>query len=217
VALSLLLTCAALDHYPGAHRPLGYAGLFVPDQPSLASADAAQAGAPRQAAGVFAYLKPTHPQYRATVAALAQLKVPVRVYASGVAAPAGAAHLDWHLRPLPLAGALAGATLVVCHAGMGVVGAALHAGRPLVLLPGSYEQLLTARNVERLGAGLWVHPEAGADRVRKALKRALDDATLAQAAGAFARANARAPGATTAWLAETAGRIHAIAAGGRAG
>lgn len=209
---TFLLTYPELDHYPGAVRSSTYAGAPVATTPEV-SAALARGDAVLGQSRVFAYLKPMHAQFQAAVSALAGLKVPVTVYAGGAPAPIGAGHLDWHLLPLDVGAAIGGASLVVCHAGHGLVCQALLAGRPLFLLPGSYEQLLTARNVATLGAGAWIHPDAMGSQVRKGLVRSLADAHLANGAGVFARARQRNPGQLTAWLAESTDRICALAAG----
>ncbi|MBL8379707.1 MAG: hypothetical protein JNM79_17695 [Burkholderiales bacterium] len=211
VDLTFLLSYPELDHYPGAARTCGYAGVPVAataDGPTTLAID--RDGVARPA--VFAYLKPKHPQFHAVARALAGLKVPVTVYAGGAPAPDGAGHLDWRLLPLEVDAAIRATSLVVCHAGHGLVCQSLLAGRPLFLLPGSYEQLLTARNVAALGAGIWIHPEAVEGQVRKGLLRSLADAGPARKAWAFAQAHQRTPGQLTAWLAESADRICALAA-----
>lgn len=215
VGLTFLLSYPELDHYPGAARTCGYAGA-----PVAATAGGAALSPDRDGVappGVFAYLKPMHPQFHAVARALAGLKVPVTVYAGGAPAPDGAGHLDWRLLPLDVDTAIRAASLIVCHAGHGLVCQSLLAGRPLFLLPGSYEQLLTARNVAVLGAGTWIHPEAVEGQVRKGLLRSLGDAGLARKACAFAQVHQRAPGQLTAWLAESADRICALAARREAG
>ncbi|MFN0160375.1 MAG: glycosyltransferase [Burkholderiales bacterium] len=212
VEQTLLLTYPELDHYQGAERACGYAGAPVATMPE-ASETLMHGQAENSRPSVFAYLKPMHAQFAAAVNALAGLKVPVTVYAGGAPAPSGAGHLDWRLQPLDVGAAIGAATLVVCHAGHGLVCQALLAGRPLLLLPGSYEQLLTAYNVAALGAGAWIHPEAVGSQVRKGLVRSLADADLTRNAGSFARAHQRTAGQLTAWLAECTDRICALAAG----
>jgi UDP:flavonoid glycosyltransferase YjiC (YdhE family) len=65
--------------------------------------------------------------------------------------------------------------VVVCHAGHGTVAVALLGGRPLVLLPRSAEQIMTADNVVRYGAGKTVLPGPGAPSVRRQVQAIVDD------------------------------------------
>ncbi|MDP3716059.1 MAG: glycosyltransferase, partial [Burkholderiales bacterium] len=76
---------------------------------------------------------------------------------------------------------------VVCHSGLGTVTATLRAGKPLLLLPAQLEQYLLARNVEKLGAGLTVHPETAAPDFAGSLRRLLDESVYTQRAEALAQ------------------------------
>jgi len=76
---------------------------------------------------------------------------------------------------------------VICHSGLGTVNAMLRAGRPLLLLPGQLEQFLLARNVEKLGVGITVHPETAAPDIAGALARLVAEPFFTDHARALAQ------------------------------
>lgn len=70
---------------------------------------------------------------------------------------------------------------VLSYGGHGLVAESLLAGKPLALVPGNLEQLLTARQVARLGAGVLAPDANVCDLIERAL-----DSTVAAAAQRFA-------------------------------
>jgi MGT family glycosyltransferase len=74
------------------------------------------------------------------------------------------------------------ATLVVTHAGLGTVMAALRHGVPLLCMPMGRDQFFNAAMVERLGAGRSIDVKAGADTIRDAVRSLLDDSAANAAA-----------------------------------
>jgi MGT family glycosyltransferase len=118
------------------------------------------------------------------VDALGALRVRVAV-TTGPAIPAAAltapantvvAQFVPHDRLLPRA------ALVVTHAGLGTVLAALSHGVPLVCLPMGRDQFFNAAMVERLGAGRTIGMEAGADAIRAAVEGVLADPAVKDSA-----------------------------------
>jgi UDP:flavonoid glycosyltransferase YjiC (YdhE family) len=75
------------------------------------------------------------------------------------------------------------AAVVISGAGHGMVGRALTAGKPLVLVPGGGDQRELANRVARLGAGIVVHRLG---RIAAATRRILRDESYAIAAGRIA-------------------------------
>jgi UDP-N-acetylglucosamine:LPS N-acetylglucosamine transferase len=69
--------------------------------------------------------------------------------------------------------ALQQAEVVVCLGGAGTVGAALRAGRPLLMLPSQSEQVLTALRVRATGAGLVLGTAEVASQLRPSLNALL--------------------------------------------
>jgi UDP:flavonoid glycosyltransferase YjiC (YdhE family) len=81
-----------------------------------------------------------------------------------------------HDRLMPLA------DVVITHAGLGTVHAALAHGRPLLCLPMGRDQLDNAARVVRRGAGIRLAPKASPAKIRAAVQRMLDDGRFAAAA-----------------------------------
>jgi UDP:flavonoid glycosyltransferase YjiC (YdhE family) len=159
---------------------------------------------------VFAYLRPGGRQFAPVSELLGRMRWHVRAYAGGLKPPpAGAARIDWSDRPLPT-GALRDCDAVLCPGGHGLTCAALLAGKPVLVLPEFAEQMLTARNVEALGAGLCVHPAADARALRRALNRLADDAGMRARALEFATRHAAQRRSATVRLAEFAERVHGL-------
>jgi MGT family glycosyltransferase len=96
-----------------------------------------------------------------------------------------------HDRLMPLA------DVVVTHAGLGTVHAALTHGRPLVCLPMGRDQLDNAARVVTRGAGVRLAPKANAAKIRAAIRRVLDDGRFAAAARRLQTAMALDDSATT--------------------
>ena len=90
-------------------------------------------------------------------------------------------------RFVPHAAVLRHARLVITHAGMGTVHAALAAGVPLVCMPGGRDQDDVAARVVFHGAGLRVGQGSSAGKFRRTVERALADESLRENALRFAR------------------------------
>ena len=67
--------------------------------------------------------------------------------------------------------------LFLSHGGMNSVNESLYFGVPLLLFPQQDEQLMVARRVESLGAGLCMNPgiKTGAEEIIQAVRRVLSD------------------------------------------
>jgi UDP:flavonoid glycosyltransferase YjiC (YdhE family) len=81
---------------------------------------------------------------------------------------------------------LAAASVVVAGGGHGVLGKALAAGVPLVLVPGGGDQRDLSRRVARLGAGVVIERDATPRRLAAALVRVLAEPAYRAAALAAA-------------------------------
>jgi len=202
--ITILATYPELDHHQGAVRESAYAGHFsMADGLGFAWHDVP---GPR----VLAYLRPEVANFQAIVASLARLPGQVQLYAGGMVRDRGAVAgygLAWHATPLPVPAALTECDLVVCHGGHGLVCEALLAAKPVLIFPSNHEQTLTALNVERLGAALWVHPQDNERKIARALERGWKDAGLRRQAAKFALTHSLAADTATARLADHADRI----------
>jgi UDP:flavonoid glycosyltransferase YjiC (YdhE family) len=127
----------------------------------------------------------------ATIAARGIVTTGAAVDPAGITAPDGVTVTDWvdHAAVLP------DADVMVSHAGLASVAGALHAGVPIVATPIGRDQPLNAEQVERLGVGVSVPPDAGADAIASAIRRVASDTGIHDAARALALASARSGGA----------------------
>ncbi|HZQ87058.1 MAG TPA: glycosyltransferase [Acidimicrobiales bacterium] len=106
------------------------------------------------------------------------VQVGTHLSADAFAVPANAAVTGY----VPHAAVLPHAALVVTHAGLGTVSAALACGVPLVCLPLGRDQPLNAARVDAVGAGRVVPPDAPADTITAAVTDVLDTARYRDAA-----------------------------------
>jgi MGT family glycosyltransferase len=95
---------------------------------------------------------------------------------------------------VPHAAVLGEADLVVTHAGLGTVHAALRAGVPMVCVPDGRDQTDNAARVVAAGAGVRLGRRASASKLRNAIATALEDSSLREGAGRLAAAFSREDG-----------------------
>ena len=142
-------------------------------------------GAPR----AFAYLKGGYPGLAGTMRALAQGFLTV-CYVPDVEAGREPPLVDpaivYSDKPVNLDAAFAGASVCVCHAGVGTICRSLLAGVPLLMLPMIGEQGLNALAVQRIGAGIALPPTASERDIASALARVHADPAMRASARAFA-------------------------------
>lgn len=98
----------------------------------------------------------------------------------------------------PHAALLPHVDVMVTHAGLGSVAAALHHGVPLVCTPISRDQPLNAARVASLGAGIALDVGAGTDEIAAAVRALLDDPSYRAAARSLADESRAAGGAAAA-------------------
>jgi UDP:flavonoid glycosyltransferase YjiC (YdhE family) len=77
--------------------------------------------------------------------------------------------------------------LLVCHAGLSSIGAALSFGVPMVCIPQFHEQPDNAAHVTALGVGRALATDASTDEIRDAVQAALADTELKQVAANIAQ------------------------------
>ncbi len=169
--------------------------------------------------GVFAYLAGDHPQSEAVLKALAASRLPTACYVRDLppawAETARAAGLTLHDSPPALGDALAPATIVVHHGGIGTTQAALALGRPQLLVPRHLEHAANARRVAALGVGLALPFRFSVVEARHALDVVLRSACFADGAReAAANVHAAGPGRALERLVERVARISGRGVGG---
>jgi hypothetical protein len=139
---------------------------------------------------VLVYLKKGLPALDALIAALAQGPHRVAAFIPELE-PERRARLAGPGRivseqPMRLAPLLPECDLFVSQGGNVSVGT-LMSGVPQMVFPSQYEQYLTARRLEQIGAGIMLPPDSPPGTVGDSLERALGDPRYAAAAKAFAR------------------------------
>lgn len=122
-----------------------------------------------------------------TLEALADIDVEVvctvgRVSIDGLSAPPNASIYGW----IPHRDLLPQTDVVVTHAGLSTVLAALASGVPMVCMPMGRDQPLNAQRLATLGLGIELAPTACADAIRDAVEVILDNQSFRQRAKSMA-------------------------------
>ncbi len=144
-----------------------------------------------EGARLFVYLKAGYPHLHVCLEALASAPARSLVNLSGATTQMikryCGSRLSFSAGHVDIEHALAQCDALVCQSGLGTVNAALRGGKPLLLLPSQLEQFLLARNVEKLGVGVAIHPETAAPDISGALARIVNEAAFADNARALAQ------------------------------
>jgi UDP:flavonoid glycosyltransferase YjiC (YdhE family) len=190
-ALSNLFDCDAdlfcsfpeLDHY-GARSDVEYIG----PQFALGRGDPVDwpdGDRPR----LFVYLKAGFSGLEPVLAALRDCGAAVVAHVPGASRDLlrrmTSPTLRFSLAPVDIEAARTQCDLALCHGGQGTVSALLLAGKPMVVLPFTVEQVMTARRLELLGVARLVLP-GSTSPLSRVIAAALADQTLRTAARAFA-------------------------------
>ena len=181
---------AAVEEVPAAMRHFG----FLVD---TAEGAASQVGFPDGAGPVVLVSLSTsyHPQQEHLLATIVDAlgSLPVRALAttSGQWQPESRherpnVKVTDHVRHASLLGQT---DLVVTHAGLGTVAAALTRGVPMLCAPMGRDQPLNAARVTELGAGLTFDPTASAHEIQQAIETVLHGDGFRQAAASIAEAS----------------------------
>lgn len=154
VDLTVLTALDELDHFDGRISPC-YAGPFTQfsgDTPAWPSG-----AGPR----VFGYLKP-FPLLVPLLNELRRRAFPTVIYAPDVprsiTTPYTGDGMRFHERPVSMSYATGVCDLLISHAGYGLPLDGLLVGRPVLSFPIFLDQYITAKSIERLGAGLCLAP-----------------------------------------------------------
>jgi len=133
---------------------------------------------------VFAYLKANYPHIQRCLEALAAAPLRCVVNLAGATPQLieryRGPRLSFSAGHVDIDHALAQCDALVCQSGLGTVSAALRGGKPQLLLPAQLEQFLLARNVEKLGVGIAIHPETPAPDFAGALMRVVTEPFFAE-------------------------------------
>jgi hypothetical protein len=186
----ILTTFRELDHYQN-REPAKYWG------PVISPADGVSpVWPPKFDKKIFCYLKPDNPHFESLLYALKRTAAASIIYAPGIESETVQEmqndNLNFVQEPIAMQKVCKECDLVICHAGHGTVSSTLLYGKPLLVIPGHnhLEQVLTARNVVRLKAGLAILKQADevrmADGYKGAIKRLLNEQQFHQQAAGFA-------------------------------
>jgi len=145
---------------------------------------------------IFAYVKPHFRDFGKVLTALRAIDAAVVIHAPGLAVndvrTYTAANIAFSDAPVRMTDVCQGCDLVICHSGASTVESLVTAGKPLLLLPQHLEQMMTAKRVEELGAGLVADFERPSPDYLRLVRRLLDEPSFTHAAQTVARRHASA-------------------------
>ncbi|OOG44432.1 nucleotide disphospho-sugar-binding domain-containing protein [Polaromonas sp. A23] len=157
----ILATLSELDHYPGRQGAEYWGPIH----------EATEGEVPIWPEGtgkrIFVYLRPKSPAFKPLVSILAGTELRILWFAPGLATQTMESlqtkNMCFSSKPFAMTQVADSAEAAVLHGGHGTVATLLLGGVPMLLLPANAEQLLVARNVSTLGAGLIAAPRVVGD------------------------------------------------------
>jgi UDP:flavonoid glycosyltransferase YjiC (YdhE family) len=186
----ILITFKELDHYE-TREPTKYWGpvLDLPEGLTLSWPG-------RFNKKIFCYLKHDNPHSENLLYALQRIEAAVVIYAPGTSEKLmqeiQTPNITFVQEQVNMHNICKECDLVICHAGIGTVVTSLLYGKPLLVIPGynHLEQVLTARNVIRLKAGLTILKRSqevqAVNGYQEAVLRLLNEPHFQEQAASFA-------------------------------
>jgi len=190
----LICTWPELDHFdrpaPAQVETSRYVGPIWGELPGATSVSWSQVGIGMARPKVLCYVYPHKKCLDLIWQSLVQKNADVLVVAPGASdaecQAIRACNVQVTNRPTQLGSLLSQCHALVCHGGVGLVSMALHAGKPLLLLPEYMEHAVLAYRLSRQGLALATVRLLDANVVNEKVARLLGDAALIRNAGAFA-------------------------------
>ncbi|MEJ7667564.1 MAG: nucleotide disphospho-sugar-binding domain-containing protein [Casimicrobiaceae bacterium] len=182
---SIIATSEEFDQYPGrtGARYWGDVANLDKGVPPLWPV----AGSKR----IFAYLKPHFRDLVKVLAALRAIDASVVIHAPGLSVKYTNAHTATNIafspEPLRMQDVCRECDLAICHSGASTVESVVTSGKPVLLLPQHLEQMMTAKRVQELGAGLVVDFEKPPPDYQRLLRHLLDEPSFTKAAQTVAQ------------------------------
>jgi UDP-N-acetylglucosamine transferase subunit ALG13 len=185
-----LITFKELDHYE-IREPARYWGpvLDLPEGLNPSWPD-------RFTKKIFCYLKHDNPHFENLLYALKRIKAAIIIYAPGTSEKlmqeTQTPNITFVQEHVNMHNVCDECDLVICQAGIGTVVTSLLYGKPLLVIPGHnhLEQVLTARNVIRLKAGLAILKQSqevqAVNGYQAAVLRLLNEPQFHEQAASFA-------------------------------
>jgi len=180
----ILCTFRELDHYDDRPGAPNYIGPIFSTRRGVAPPWPSHDGRK-----IFAYFAGEWPMFSAAVPAFTKIGESALMVVDTPIDPkwmAGNAHFAASAKGVDLTQVLPHASVVVSHAGMGLVSQALLAGVPMVLFPRNPEQVGTAKRIEGLGCGLMLRGLHSEEAIESAVRQAMNDPAIRARAQALA-------------------------------
>ena len=137
----------------------------------------------RRAKGVFLYMPASHPDLGRAIAAVKAAGVDCEAYISDLSPDLAASMTEpgfaLHARPQPFERVIPDARAVVHHGGLSTAIATIMSGTPQLIFPWNLEHLVTARQVESLGASYTVSAAWTEKKLAGGIRTMVQDRALA--------------------------------------